>query len=115
MVTPEALQSVLNAPLPSSAPLKDRKEIPYVVAVSMFADLQTWGLPPSEEGENVFRRCHFKGYFNVAVETLLEELYTMVALNIQDLPRLTIDMEHDKDIWCGSGRGGVRHYVEESS
>ncbi|RHZ70742.1 hypothetical protein CDV55_108157 [Aspergillus turcosus] len=113
MVTPEALESVLNSPLPSSAPLKHRKEIPYVVAVSISAHHPRLELTPGEEDEDVFGR-DFKGYFNVAVESLLNNFYPMVALDIMDLPRLTGRMRHEKDIWCDTGRGGIHHYVESS-
>lgn len=114
MVNTEALESVLNSPIPSSAPLKGRKEIPYVVAVSRAAHYPRPVLTPEEEDEDVFGQ-DFKGYFNVAVETLLTNFYPMVALDIMDLPRLTSRMRHDKDIWCDTYRGGIRHYLEESS
>ncbi|GFF57984.1 hypothetical protein IFM62136_03631 [Aspergillus lentulus] len=114
MVNAEALESVLNSPIPSSAPLKGRKEIPYVVAVSRAAHYPRPELTPEEEDEDVFGQ-DFKGYFNVAVETLLTNFYPMVALDIMDLPRLTSRMRHDKDIWCDTYRGGIRHYLEESS
>jgi hypothetical protein len=97
--------------------MRDRKEIPYVVAVSLAAHYPPFELTPEEEAQDVVGR-DFKGYFNVAVETLLSEFYPVVALDIQDLPRLTINMEHDNDIWFGPGRRGVdrgvRYYVEES-
>jgi hypothetical protein len=111
MVTPAALESVLNSPLPSSAPLKDRKEIPYVVAVSKAAHVPRFELTPGEEDEDVVGR-DFKGYFNVAVESLLNDFYPITALDIMDLPRLTGRMQHDKDIWCHPHRGGICHYVE---
>jgi hypothetical protein len=113
MVTPAALESVLNSPLPSSAPLKDRKEIPYMVAVSRVAHYSRPEFTPDEEDEDVFGQ-DFKGYFNVAVETLLTSFYPMAALDIMDLPRLTGRMRHAKDIWSDTYRGGIRHYLEES-
>ncbi|GFG16356.1 hypothetical protein IFM61606_07410 [Aspergillus udagawae] len=113
MVTPEALESVLKSPLPSSAPLKDRKKIPFVVAVSRVAHYPRPELTPAEEAEDVFGR-DFKGYFKVAVERLLSNFYLLVARDIMDLPRLTVRMQHDKDIWCDAYRGGIHYYVEES-
>ncbi|GES66433.1 ABC transporter, integral membrane type 1 [Aspergillus terreus] len=74
MVTPEALQSVLKSPLPSSAPLQDRREIPYVVAVSRVVHYPPPDLTPGEEREDVFGH-NFKGHFNVAVEGSLREFY----------------------------------------
>ncbi|RHZ66746.1 uncharacterized protein CDV56_108386 [Aspergillus thermomutatus] len=112
MVTPAALESVFNSPLPSSAPLRDREQLPFVVAVSRAAHYPRSELTPGEEDEDVFGR-DFKGYFNVAVESLLKEFYPIVALDIMDLPRLTVGMRHEKDIWCHGHRGGVRHYVAE--
>lgn len=110
MVTRAALESFLNSPLPSSAPLRDRKQIPYVVAVSKFAHYRR-----SEPSYNdATSSHHFKGYFNVAAESLLGKFYPMVALDIMDLPRLTVGMRHDKDIWCDTYRGGINHYEEES-
>jgi hypothetical protein len=76
---------VLNSPLPSSAPLRDRKEIPYVVAVSRVAHYLRSELVPDKEDEDVFGQ-DFKRYFNVAVESLLNNFYPMVALDIMDLP-----------------------------
>jgi hypothetical protein len=114
MVTPAALESVLNSLLPSSAPLKDRKEIPYVVAVSRVVHYPCPELTPGEEDEDVFGQ-DFKGYFNVAVEILLTNLHPMVALGIMDLLRLTSRMRHDKDVWCDTYRGGIRHYLEQFS
>ncbi|EED14638.1 hypothetical protein TSTA_041160 [Talaromyces stipitatus ATCC 10500] len=114
MVTPESRQSVLNAPLPESAPLENRKEIPYVIAVSKIARYPRPQLAPGEEAEDVFGR-DFKGYFDVTVESLLRNLYPLVALDIMDLPRLTINMQHDKDMWFDTSRGGIRHYMEESN
>lgn len=110
MVTPDVMDSVLDSPLPSSAPLKDRPQIPFVVAVSRVAHLPRQQHPP---GEFVVGQ-QFRGYFHVAVESLLREFYAIVVLDIMDLPRLAVGMRHEKDIWRNLNKYSeqVRRYVE---
>lgn len=111
MVTPDSLESVLNSPRPSSAPRKERKELPFVVAVSVSAH-ETLVEPSAEEqAEDVDYKP--RAYFRVAVESLLNGLYGTTALDIMDVPTLTYGMRHEKDIWCDSYRGGIRQYVED--
>ncbi|KAF7169292.1 hypothetical protein CNMCM5623_002088 [Aspergillus felis] len=88
MVTPEALESVLNSPLPSPAPPK----YPFVVAVSRVAHYPRPELTPEEESEDVSGQ-DFKGYFNVAIKSLLNHFYPIVALDIMDLPQLAARMK----------------------
>ncbi|KAL5332422.1 hypothetical protein BJX70DRAFT_134297 [Aspergillus crustosus] len=113
MVTEDVIDSVLNSPLPSSAPRKDRSSIPFVVAVSRGAHIPRPVLSPEEAQEIDPEILNFKGYFNVAVETLLSEFYPIVALDIMDLHRLVGRMKDERDIWCHAHRGGVRFHGEE--
>lgn len=87
--------------------------LPFVVAVSRAAHIPTCPLTPDEEEEVDEEIIKFKGYFNVAVESLLDSFYGIIALDIIDLPRLAGRMRHEKDIWCHPHRGGVRHHAEE--
>ncbi|KKK25248.1 hypothetical protein ARAM_003185 [Aspergillus rambellii] len=100
MVTPSAMESVIDSPLPASVPLQERTQLPFVVAVAMF-------MPAEEEVAGGFR-----GYFNVAVESLLGKFYGIVALDVMDLPRLTASMKDERDIWCSMDGDGVLHYEE---
>lgn len=113
MVTPDVLDSVLNSPLPSSAPLTERAQIPFVVAVCRAAHLPR---PQPTPEEDAFGQ-DFRGYFRVAVESLLRDFYSIVALDIMDLRRLTVGMRHEKDIWCNlhTYSEQVRYYVEGST
>jgi hypothetical protein len=55
----------------------------------------------------------FNGHFNVAVESLLEEFYCIVALDITDLWKMTVKFRHEDDIWCDSTRWGI-HRAQSS-
>jgi hypothetical protein len=59
----------------------------------------------------------FRGYFRVAVESPLRDSYSIVALDIMDLPRLTVGMRHENDIWCNLHKYSeqVRYYMEGST
>lgn len=105
------MKSVLNSPLPSSAPFKERQHIPFVVAVSGAAHYPPIPLLPGQE--DIIAGADFKGYFNVAVEGLLGEFYSIVALDMMDLHELTVKFRHGNDIWCSGDRWGVRHYYVE--
>ncbi|KAJ6020646.1 hypothetical protein N7540_006150 [Penicillium herquei] len=112
MVTPASMESVLSCPLPSSAPRRERQRIPFVVSVSNGAGASRLS-PLLGSGDEDVAGAKFNGYLNVAVETILEEFYPIVALQMMDLHTLTTKFRHDKDIWCSSDRWGV-HYYEES-
>ncbi|KAL4864015.1 hypothetical protein BDV12DRAFT_20107 [Aspergillus spectabilis] len=112
MVTESVIDSVLNSPLPSSAPQKDRSSLSYVVAVSQAAHIPLPSLTPEEELEIDPEILNFKGYFKVAVQSLLDSFYPIVALDIMDLHRLAGRMKDERDIWCHPHRGGVRFYGE---
>lgn len=81
-----------------------------MVAVSRKAHLLH--LQPTPE-EDAFGQ-DFTVYFRITVESLLRDFYSIVALDIMDLPRLTVGMRHEKDIWCNLYRYSeqVRYYVE---
>lgn len=110
MITPDSLESVLNSPPPSLAPRKERKYLPFVIAVSRVAHEKPIELSAEEQEEDVDYKP--RAYFRVAVESLLNGLYGITALDVMDVPTLTSGMRHEKDIWCDIYRGGIRQYVE---
>ncbi|KAJ5809529.1 uncharacterized protein N7503_001747 [Penicillium pulvis] len=112
MVTPASMESVLSSSIPSSVPRCERQRIPFVVSVSQGASAPRLPHLPGLGGEDV-AGAEFKGHLNVAVETVLQEFYPIVALQIMDLHTLTTKFRHDNDIWCSSDRWGI-HYYEES-
>ncbi|KAJ5675300.1 uncharacterized protein N7477_005234 [Penicillium maclennaniae] len=83
MVTPDSLESVLNSPLPSSAPQAERKELPFVLAISRVAH----EIPIEQDTEELEKDtdCKPRTYFRVAVESLMNDLYWITALDIMDL------------------------------
>lgn len=111
MVTPASMVSVLCSPTPSAAPLRERQNIPFVVSVSHGVSAPRLPPLPDPSDEDV-AGAEFKGYLNVAVETILQEFYQIVALQMMDLHTLTTKFRHDNDIWCSSDRWGV-HYYED--
>ncbi|KAJ5608924.1 hypothetical protein N7528_009491 [Penicillium herquei] len=111
MVTPASIESVLSCPLPSSAPRRERQRIPFVVSVSKGAGAPRLS-PLLGLGDENLAGTEFNGYLNVAVETLLEEFYPIVALQMMELHTLTAKFRHNKDIWCSSDRWGAHHYEE---
>ncbi|KAJ5724088.1 hypothetical protein N7488_002123 [Penicillium malachiteum] len=112
MVTPASMESVLSCPLPYSAPRRERQRIPFVVSVSKGAGTPRLS-PLLGLGDESVAGAEFNGYLNVSVETLLEEFYPIVALQMMDLHTLTTKFRHYKDIWCSGDRWGV-HYYEAS-
>ncbi|CAI7622214.1 unnamed protein product [Penicillium glandicola] len=116
MVTPASMESVLSSPLPSSAPRRERRRIPFVVAVSSglsVAHLQAFiGLDEEGLDEEDVAGADFKGYLNVAVENILDEFHPLTALQYQDLHELMPESAHENDIWCSGGRFGIHHYEE---
>ncbi|KAJ5808820.1 hypothetical protein N7474_010089 [Penicillium riverlandense] len=105
-VTRPALESLLESPLPSSAPRRERSRIPFVVTVASF----TGTMSPVDEEEDIAGQ-DFKGYFNVAVESLLEEFFPIVALEMSDLHKVAVRLRGE-DIWCSNYRGGVHRVTE---
>ncbi|KAJ5617248.1 hypothetical protein N7537_002362 [Penicillium hordei] len=108
IVTPASIESVLTSPLPSSAPRRERQKVPFVVSLSR-ASAQPL-LPMPGLGDEDMAGAGFNGYLNVAVETLLQEFYPIVALQMMDLHTLAAKFHDENDIWCSSDRWGVHHY-----
>ncbi|KGO77962.1 hypothetical protein PITC_024900 [Penicillium italicum] len=52
----------------------------------------------------------FKGYFRVAVESLIHGFYAIVALDTMHLSELVEPMRDDRDIWLDSGQDGIRYH-----
>ncbi|KAL4899589.1 hypothetical protein BDW74DRAFT_183545 [Aspergillus multicolor] len=95
MVTPDVIDSVLHSPLPSSAFEPQSKAIPFVIAVSAWAHKE--------------QNPSFKGYFRVAVESLIHGFYAIVALDTMHLSELAEPMRDDREIWLDDGRDGIRY------
>ncbi|KAJ5642363.1 hypothetical protein N7490_006363 [Penicillium lividum] len=111
MVTQASMESVLFSPLLSSAPRRERQKIPFVVSVSQGASASHLPTLLGLDDEDV-AGAEFKGYLNVALETVLQEFYPIVALQMMDLHTLTKKFRHENDIWCSSNLCGVHHYEE---
>ena len=95
-----------------SAPRASKNSL--VVLVSQGANASR--LPPMLGlGDEVVVGAGFKGYLDVAVETILQEFYPIVALHLMDLHTLAGKFRHENDIWCSSDRWGVYHYEGEES
>jgi hypothetical protein len=114
MVTPASLESVLTSPLPSSTPRIERQKIPFVVAVARVES--TPRLPPMPGADDAdVAGTGFNGYLNVALETLLEEFYPIVALQMMDLHSLVAKFSHGNDIWCSTGLRGMHQNADGTS
>ncbi len=100
-VTQASLDSILNSPDPLHSSRRERLEIPFALAISRGIDQ-----PPREEEEVEEDDERFCGYFNVAVETLLEGLFPIVATDMMDPERIGGRVGKE-DVWCGVGRDGV--------
>ncbi|KZP28371.1 hypothetical protein FIBSPDRAFT_817236 [Athelia psychrophila] len=79
-VTQKALESVLTSPMPASAKLRWRPQIPFVLAVAAECGERIPNNPGDEDEEEA--GDNFRGYFNVAVESLLDELFTIVVTDM---------------------------------
>lgn len=106
-VTPASMRSILDSPAPSSSNRRYRVDIPFVVAVSeQAATVQE----SREEGltadEDEVEGADWRGFFNVAVEALLEGLFPIVA-NDSLSPYEIGGHVIGEDIWCDHTRYGV--------
>ncbi|KAI0189959.1 hypothetical protein EV127DRAFT_470263 [Xylaria flabelliformis] len=101
-ITPASLDSILNSPLPSSAKRKWRKEIPFVVAVSAQAAEE----PNAEDIENDVAGADWRGYFNVAVESLLDSFFSTIANDSRSPFELAGHVSGD-DVYCDHTRWGI--------
>ncbi|TGJ84734.1 hypothetical protein E0Z10_g4018 [Xylaria hypoxylon] len=101
-ITPASLDSILNSPLPSSAKRKWRKNIPFVLAVSMKAAKE----PNAQDIEDDVAGADWRGYFNVAVESLLDSFFSTVAGDLRSPFQLGGHVSGE-DIYCDHTRGGI--------
>ncbi|KAI3322380.1 hypothetical protein HD806DRAFT_523245 [Xylariaceae sp. AK1471] len=101
-ITPTSLDSILNSPLPSSAKRKWRKIIPFVVAVSAQAAEE----PNAADIEDDVAGADWRGYFNVAVESLLDSFFSTVADDARSPFELAGHVSGE-DIYCDHTRWGV--------
>lgn len=102
------MQSILHSPLPSSAKRKWRKTIPFVVAVSAQAAEE----PNLADIEEDVAGAGWRGYFNVAVESLLDSFFSVVAGDMRSPFEIGGHVSGD-DIYCDHTRWGIRK-VEET-
>ncbi|KAI5301583.1 hypothetical protein KEM56_001577 [Ascosphaera pollenicola] len=112
MVTQDSVDSVLNSPLPSSAPIEQRKSLPFVVAVDQQAHEMPFEPPP--EDEDVDDEDIELPSFRVAVESLMSILWG--TIDGDGLALLTSEIKHEKDIWLTRPVWGesVRYYEDTS-
>lgn len=101
---------MLSSPLPSSAPRSDRKNIPFAVAIDKSLDVV---LPSDQEGSQAeLEGSKAPQTFNVAVESLLDELFILVGGDVMSVNELAMGIG-PKQVWVsGGGRHGV-HKIEE--
>ncbi|KAI8960732.1 hypothetical protein F5Y11DRAFT_328949 [Daldinia sp. FL1419] len=100
-ITPASMDSILNSPFPSSAKRRYRTSIPFAVAVSKDSTHRNYG---PVDGDIV--RAAWRGYFNVAVETLLDSLFPIAADGSMSPFEIGRHISGD-DIWCDYTRWGV--------
>lgn len=120
-VTPSSLSSVLNAPIPSSAPRGERAQIPFVIAVDMYADemsesqAQERSHPEPLEGDDDDDDDDDNdpsvGPFKVAVETLLQELFVVVGDQRRSPSEIGAGLK-ENEVWYSLGPFGI-HGREE--
>ncbi|KAK8129492.1 hypothetical protein PG999_001872 [Apiospora kogelbergensis] len=104
-ITPSSLHSILHSPLPSSVPPRsnERKEVPFVVAVSAQAAVggEEVSGGQSETGESPWR-----GFFNIGVESLLTSLFPIVADDMMSPNTIGCHIRGE-DVWMDPYRFGV--------
>ncbi|KAI1283868.1 hypothetical protein F5Y07DRAFT_393806 [Xylaria sp. FL0933] len=101
-ITPASMDSILHSPLPASARRKWRKDIPFVVAVSAQAAEE----PNVKDIEDDVAGAGWRGYFNVAVESLLSSFFPTVADDSRSPFELGGHVSGE-DIYCDHTRWGV--------
>lgn len=95
--------------MPSESSRRQRKKIPYVVAVTRSANQPAApeaGDEEEEEEEEDAQGEYFRGYFKVAVETLLKDLFAATADDMMD-PDVLGSHVKDDEIWCNAFRDGI--------
>lgn len=85
-ITSEAVASVLQSPLITGVSKPDRADVPFLVAVA------------ADAGEKHDREDGFPGYFNVAIESIINELFVAVADQSLTPAEIGGDLR-GKDIW----------------
>ncbi|KAI0120684.1 hypothetical protein BJ170DRAFT_600415 [Xylariales sp. AK1849] len=105
-VTPSSLFSILNSPLPSSSNRRYRNDIPFVVAVSTQAAHQSADQSAEGEDDEDIEGAGWRGFFNVAVETLLESLFPIIA-DDSSSPYGIGGHVSGEDVWCDHTRWGI--------
>ncbi|KAI0148839.1 hypothetical protein GGR57DRAFT_474439 [Xylariaceae sp. FL1272] len=101
-ITPESLDSILDSPVPWSAKRKWRKQIPFVVAVSQAAAEE----PDPTAIEEDWAGADWRGWFNVAVESLLDSFFSTIA-NDSRSPFELAGHVSGEDIYCDHTRWGI--------
>ncbi|KAK1770096.1 hypothetical protein QBC33DRAFT_603160 [Phialemonium atrogriseum] len=99
-VTPSSLDSILDSPQPSTAKRQYRTNIPFVIAISTQAVRQHLTEGDDTEG------FHWRGFFNIAVESLVESLFPIVAEDSMT-PYEIGGRVSGEDIWCDFTRWGT--------
>ena len=100
-----SMYSILNSPMPSQLSRRQRKKIPFILAVTGSAN-QPRPSPEVGDEEKDCQREYFRGYFNVAVEALLNDLFACTADDMMDPDVLGSRVKGD-DIWCNVYRDGI--------
>ncbi|KAI0427665.1 hypothetical protein F5Y09DRAFT_333189 [Xylaria sp. FL1042] len=101
-ITPASMDSILHSPLPASAKRKWRKDIPFVVAVSAQAAEE----PNVTDIEDDVAGAGWRGYFNVAVESLLGSFFSTVEDDSRSPFELCGNVSGE-DIYCDHTRWGL--------
>lgn len=99
-----SMDSILNSPMPSQSSRRQRKEIPFVLAVTRSANRPPPLLDDGDEEDA--QGEYFRGYFNVAVEALLKDLFVCTANDTME-PDVLGSCVKDGDIWCNAWRDGI--------
>ncbi|ERF68498.1 hypothetical protein EPUS_05637 [Endocarpon pusillum Z07020] len=104
-ISQASMDAILNSPMPSQLSRRQRKKIPFVLAVTGSAKQPRASLEVGHE-EKDCQREDFRGYFNVAVEALLNHLFACTADDMMDPDVLGSRVKGD-DIWCNAYRDGI--------
>ncbi|KAI1633354.1 hypothetical protein F4809DRAFT_644547 [Biscogniauxia mediterranea] len=109
-ITPASLHSIIDSPPPSAANRRYRKDIPFVVAVSKRVPAETEQQPPTSsgggEGDEEHAGANWRGYFNVAVESLLDSFFPAVASDSRTPFEIGGNITGE-DIYCDHTRWGI--------
>ena len=102
-MTPSSLLSTLDYPLPSPGSRRERGQIPFVVAVDkQYLERDYYGAEDDDIGGQLP-----DGHFNVALETLLQELFPLVGDQSRSPGEIGGHVRGD-DVWCSGDIFGVQ-------